>query len=377
MKRSSFALVRVLALIGLAISAYLLIQKLNGTITSIKGCGGEGGCANVLGSKWSQLLGLPVSAFSTLFYLGIIGLTFKPQREILVTIALLLIGAALWFSGLQMFVIKSFCPWCLATHLIGLFTAIAIWRALPGAKVLPSTLVLASLGLAILFLGQIFGPEPKGYLISEEKISGDESIEAPADKRIVDMGVGKKIILGDSPYLGSAHAPHIFVKYFDYTCASCRDLESDLEKLQAKHPGGIAIILQPCPLNRACNSHLPPRVHDHDYACELARLSLASWIAKPEAFKEVHELLFSRPILTPAVAQEKVAAIIGSAELENALKDPRIERILLSNANDYRQLVSKNIKMPKLLIGKGRMLQGLMKDSETFISAMEKALPLE
>ncbi|MDB4318295.1 hypothetical protein N9972_00965, partial [bacterium] len=126
MKRSSFALVRVLALIGLAISAYLLIQKLNGTITSIKGCGGEGGCANVLGSKWSQLLGLPVSAFSTLLYLGIIGLTFKPQREILVTIALLLIGAALWFSGLQMFVIKSFCPWCLATHLIGLFTAIAI-----------------------------------------------------------------------------------------------------------------------------------------------------------------------------------------------------------------------------------------------------------
>jgi len=287
-------------MIGLAISAYLLIQKLNGTISSIKGCGGVNGGANVLGSKWFQWFGIPVSVFSTVLYLGIIGLTFKPQWTALITVVLLLVGAAIWFSLVQFLIIKAFCPWCLGTHLTGVLCAISIWRALPsepsGKGVAPA-LLPAGLGLAILIIGQAIGPEPKGYAISKETLSGG----------------------------------FLFRK----TAASASSI------------------------------------------WELARLSLASWIAQPESFPEIHKILFTRPILWPEQAKEKIALIIGEEKLNAALNDPEVNRLLASNTNDFKQLNSRTVKMPKLLIGKGKMLQGLMKDSDAFISAMKKTLRLK
>ena len=91
-------IVRTLAFVGFAISAYLFSMKLTGKITSVVGCGGEGGCADVLGSEWSQWFGIPVSAVSAVFYLGVIGLTFKLSKPLLTMAAILLIGAAvcLW-----------------------------------------------------------------------------------------------------------------------------------------------------------------------------------------------------------------------------------------------------------------------------------------
>lgn len=380
MRKSSFALVRVLAMIGLAISAYLLIQKLNGTISSIKGCGGASGCANVLGSKWSQWFGIPVSAFSTVLYLGIIGLTFKPQRTALMTVVLLLVGAAIWFSLVQLLIIKAFCPWCFGTHLTGVLCAIAIWRALPSrpsGKSIAPALLPAGLGLAILIIGQAVGPEPKGYAISKETLSGGEPVPENSGERIIDMGTGKKFILGKSPFMGPIDAPHVLVKYFDYTCGSCQTLEGDLAKLKEKYPQEIVVVMNVTPLNRDCNPNIPAQVHNHEHSCELARLSLASWIAQPESFPEIHKILFTRPVLWPEQAKEKIALIIGEEKLKAALNDPEVDRLLASNTNDYKQLNSRTVKMPKLLIGKGKMLQGLMKDSDAFISAMEKTLPLK
>jgi uncharacterized membrane protein len=112
-------------------------MKLTGQITSVVGCGGEGGCSNVLGSQWSQWFLIPISAVSACFYLGLIVLTYKLSKSTLTIAAFLLIMAAAWFMGLQVFVIKSFCPWCFTTHLIGLLTAGAIfWKGRAPFKVL-------------------------------------------------------------------------------------------------------------------------------------------------------------------------------------------------------------------------------------------------
>ena len=164
-------IVRALAVIGLAISAYLFFLKLTGTITSVRGCGGSGGCENVLGSKWSQWFGIPVSAFSTLLYGGLIAVTFQPHKSILKGIAVVLLAAALWFIGLQIFVIKSFCPWCCATHLVGIVAAVAILKVNSQTKTGYSSgpATLAGLVLfSILAIGQIFGPDPETHSIDED-----------------------------------------------------------------------------------------------------------------------------------------------------------------------------------------------------------------
>lgn len=51
-------LLRLLALSGVAVSAYLFYLKLNGTITSVAGCGGGSDCANVLGSHSKVMSGV-------------------------------------------------------------------------------------------------------------------------------------------------------------------------------------------------------------------------------------------------------------------------------------------------------------------------------
>ena len=50
-------LLRALALAGFLIAGYLCTEKATGEIDSIVGYGGGSGCANVLGSRWSQYFG--------------------------------------------------------------------------------------------------------------------------------------------------------------------------------------------------------------------------------------------------------------------------------------------------------------------------------
>ncbi|MEN8695398.1 MAG: vitamin K epoxide reductase family protein [Akkermansiaceae bacterium] len=370
--------IRILALIGLGISISLLVLKLDGTITSIQGCGAGSGCENVLGSKWSQWFGIPVSAFSSVLYTSLLGLTFRPKEGLFRLTAFILIGAAMWFIGLQIFVIESFCIWCCTAHTVGLLAAFALLRSIPKAKTLAPTIVPTLLSLVVLVLGQTLGPEPETNLFTKESIAADTAqppLPIETVRRIIDLG-GKKIVLGQQPFIGRAHAEHVLVKYFDYTCQSCLELEGDLAALKEKHPGQFAIVLSPTPLNRACNPHFPPHLKNHDHACELARLGLAAWIAKPNEYPKVHKLLFSRPILTPARAQEEVGKIIGAKIFAEALKSPKIDVILKANTNDFQQLSRQTVAMPKLLFEGGGVSHGLSRNTATFIQQIEGKLQI-
>ncbi len=374
---------RLLAFVGLAISLILVVMKATGKITSVVGCGGEGSCAEVLGSQWSQWFGIPVSWFSLVFYLGLLVLTFRPPGRVLAGAAWLLLGAAAWFMGLQFFVLEAFCPWCLATHLSGLASAVLIfWKG--GFCRKPIT-VLVPLGLlGVLAAGQIYGPKPKTYEVTnEERIAERKEVKvqiAGAGRVITFKGPSGKVVktyrLGSVPLLGSPVAPHVLVKYFDYTCASCRDMEGDLEALIAAYPGQIAVIVLPTPLNRSCNPYLKPGVPDHARACEFARLALAAWQASPASFPEVHELLFERPIQTVESAQKKIGEIVGSERLEAALADPTVEELLKANLEDYRSLSAVNAKMPKLVMKGARTMHGLASSTERFIEFIVTTLEI-
>ncbi len=367
-------IVRTLAFIGFGISAYLFSMKLSGKITSVVGCGGEGGCADVLGSEWSQWFGIPVSAVSAVFYLGVISLTFKVSKPLLTMAAFLLIGAAVWFMGLQAFVIKSFCPWCFSTHSVGLLTAGAIlWKA--RAKINPTLVVVPLVLILGLALGQVYGPKPDTHEVtSESQIEERKEVkeQVAGEGRLItfkapDGRVLKTFRLGAVPFIGSPDAEHFVVKYFDYTCKSCRLMEEDLEALLQRYPGKIGVILMPTPLNRACNPYLPQGVHDHKDACELARLGLAAWRAQPESFKKAHEILFQRPIHSPQSAKTELETLIPPAKLDAALKDPWIGQSLKAGLLDYQLLSSRNIKMPKLIVTGSKTMHGLVSSTGEFV----------
>jgi len=380
---------RLSALLGLLLSGWLLFQKATGSITYLVGCGAGSGCANVLGSRWSQWFLIPVSALSLLLYAALLFFTFKPRRFPMLAIGTCLAGAAVWFAIVQAFIIRSFCPWCLAAHLIGLTCAILIFRRQPGSPSAPAKPgVLGGLAATgILIIGQIAGPVPDTHEESN-LVLGEPAPAAPAQRDsgpIHSRGEGRKAtFLGNKqynatalPHLGNADAPHVVVKYYDYACDSCRDLHEDLEALMQKHPGKFCVILLPCPINRACNPHVPQHLENHANSCELARLALACWRTDPASFPAVHHALFARPVLDLPKALEVVRPLMKKPLPPDALEDPWVAEVLAADAEDYKRVNitnsgQPNYLMPKLLVGGTRMLHGVTKSREILFKALEQ-----
>src|SRR5471032_1402921 len=129
-----------LSVLGLALSAYLGWHYVVGG--SVIGCGGGSPCDQVLNSRWSTIGGvLPVSGLAAGAYLAMLVALFfvgpvteAPVRRLAWRAMLVLVGAAagsaVWFTIVQKWVIGSFCPYCMATHITSLLlAALVIWRA--------------------------------------------------------------------------------------------------------------------------------------------------------------------------------------------------------------------------------------------------------
>jgi len=103
----------VVALIGLGAAGYLTYSKYaHGGV-----CGVSGGCTVVQQSKWSELVGIPVSVLGIVGYVGILAALAAPQRLELVRLALVLMtGVGFLFSLYLMYrayiTLDAFCPFC-------------------------------------------------------------------------------------------------------------------------------------------------------------------------------------------------------------------------------------------------------------------------
>src|SRR5690554_2230044 len=76
------------------------------------GCGAGSGCEEVLRSRWSSLFGLPVSLLAVIVDLGLVlSLRTMPGRPAMkhwaLALATSIIIAAVWFIGLQIFVLRA------------------------------------------------------------------------------------------------------------------------------------------------------------------------------------------------------------------------------------------------------------------------------
>ena len=108
----------LLGLIGLGVSLYLSYKQISGT--PIGNCPiFGGGCTDVLHSKYSDFLGIPLAYYGVVFYSGIIALSalFCTTKKIIFR-DLLALGALIGFLDSVMFIyiqgvlIGAFCFYC-------------------------------------------------------------------------------------------------------------------------------------------------------------------------------------------------------------------------------------------------------------------------
>lgn len=370
----------VLAACGLAINLFLLIHYLRGGW--IAGCGSGSGCEELLGSRWSQVLGIPVTGFGCLVY-GVLMWSFTGRGGILLRPCLgLITGAAAWFVFVQAVLLGRFCPWCMSAHAIGiLVTLCGLWRhALAGNFVASLKIIAVSAMAAVagISLSQVTGPVPATHRVDEVRSAGDAldiALHARGSGRKVRFDDGRKTYdLSVLPHIGRDDATHVMVEYFDYSCAACRKMSAYLDALMAQHPTDICVVVLPVPMDRSCNHSLAPDESEHPDSCAMTRIALALWRANPKEFQNLHRVMFDGGSLTDLRAMALQS--VSQADMDSAMRDPWIDDLIQANIRDWVEFAQGTRKLPKLLITGKRILHGLPTGKTDFIRVMERELGL-
>jgi len=390
-----------LSALGLALSAYLSWHYLAGG--SVIGCGGGSPCDRVLNSRWSAVGGvLPVSGLAAGAYLAMLvaslfigPATEVPVRRLAWRAMLVLVGAAagsaVWFIIVQKWFIGSFCPYCMATHITGLLLAtLAVWQAskqtvndstAPADDVVFSTaprriigrmpvLGFASVGLilaGIMAFCQVYFVPPAAYRAGESKD------DLPA------------IDARNAPLIGSPDAPYIVNLLFDYNCPHCQQLHLMLDEAVRRYKGKLAFALCPTPLNSHCNPYVPLDVDEFKTSCELAKIGLAVWAARREAFPAFDRWMFSYETgdrwqpRSPDDAKAKAVELVGQTKFDAALSDPSLARYLQTSIRIYGETVQSASNpqranaVPKLVFG-SRWVIPEPNDADELVSILHDSL---
>ena len=384
-------------------------------------------------SRWSSWIGLPVGLPAIIIYLGLFGLLFcigprlspRTQRRAwatLLPLATLAAGSAAWFIGLQLFVLKSFCPYCMALHACGMALAIFVfwyapirWRPTDGAVADPIALtfrggilliLVGLVGIGVLIGGQVAiapparklemiaipASEPPKTGVQQSASTGCagstdaatrptqvESATSPADDPWSRPGPHRRIMLAggkatvdayEVPILGNPGAKNVVVELFDYTCPECRSLHHRMREARERYGERLAVALLPTPMNTSCNRYAKATKSPHELACEYARLALAVWNARPAAFAQYHDWLMDTPDPPSlAEARKRASELIGREALETALGSERIDRQVEDDVRIYH-LTGQNA-IPTLLV-KDFVLVGSPSSTDKLCESLEK-----
>jgi uncharacterized membrane protein len=409
-----FSWVRALLSVAIVGAGYLAWVSIHHG--PVAGCGPESGCNKVLQSRWAYWLDIPVSVPALLVYLALLGATVLLQKRpapddergswaAIITLSVIVAGAALWFVGLQVFVLRAFCKFCMTAHACGFLAALLCLKHIPlardpttpmwatgsGKRGVPRSALalLSSVGLAgvvVLAGGQLLvqkklnvvkdlragarpvalhatGPTtPPGtdYLARAAALAAQRApppspnvhLIAP---RLLSLYSNQFLLKLDAvPMMGSPDASNVIVSLFDYNCPHCRSLHPILLETQRLFSNRLGIVSLPMPISTNCNPFMPANVRSVSNSCEYARLGLAVWRAKPAAHRQFDDWMFLSDWPAPLEEAKAYAAqLVGKDKLQAALGDPWLDEQLLIDCRlqATNLITSGEVGLPQLIIG--------------------------
>ena len=339
----------ILYVAALVVSCILMWHSMSGS--AAPGCGTGASCGDVLSSRWSMLFSvIPVSALAAGLYAAILVCLAAAGAKsseadvkhiassFIVFAAGAVIGSAVWFTCLQVFVLHEFCPWCMTAHCCGtIASCLVLYQQAPRRKWLLFAAGLAAAG--IMALTQSF----TGTAVNRS-VTGAEALPGLSPE--------------DSPLIGRKDASKVYEVLFDYQCSHCRKLHILLEEYAARHDD-VAFILCPSPLDPGCNPYTPRDQKGFAGSCELTRLALAMWRISPQAFNAFDAWLFEadpkigwypRKVEEASVYAAELAG--GQQALQQALSDPWIDARIATGVELFgRTTSSATPGIPRIIYG--------------------------
>jgi uncharacterized membrane protein/predicted DsbA family dithiol-disulfide isomerase len=219
--RTREILLRVVALVGLAVSSLLLVDYLGEPLVC-----GAGGCGTVRESRFASILGLPTPAFGVALFGAALVLSLIPRRWARGLLAVA--GAAGALAGvaflvIQIAVLKAICPYCVVADVAGILLGVLslTTRTVPA---LGRRALALSAGAAILAAGLPAGarllrarpPEGLPEMVWREQRDGVATI----------------------------------VAFLDFECPVCRKEFEQVELLKKEFPDRLRVVRKHLPLDR-------------------------------------------------------------------------------------------------------------------------------
>jgi uncharacterized membrane protein/glutaredoxin len=374
----------LLALAACGLSVYLFIKSWPNMGRPL-GCGPDSGCDEVLSSRWSTVVSVPVSLPAAVVYAVILGLIFAvgphslpPARrkawQVLVALAVAAMGAGLWFFGVQYFMLdRSFCLYCSMTHLCGLTLGALVlsraWRVAMAPAIVGLVLVVAFIGVQV-------GVEPSRTVARGDQTASDDT--GAGGDRVIELLDGKlRVFPHEAPIIGNPEAKHILVMLFDYGCPHCIAAHGALSQLQKQHEDELALVLMPAPLVRNCEYPDPRRWRPQfRQSCKVARLALAVFKADRSQFDAYDHWLVSGGSWRPYhESRRRAQQMVDAKALEAALADPWIEKYIAQGHAAYD--ASGSGQVPVILSGRlERPIFGHSGSNQDLINQIKKELGL-
>jgi uncharacterized membrane protein len=183
---------RILCSVALAITGYLAVKALR--LEEVAGCGSGPyfDCSHVLHSRWSKLLGVPVSVPAFALYtvmLAALAVCRRPNFRPRLAWGVITVGSiatgivALWFGSLQIFSVGHLCIYCLAAHSCGVALCLAILIMAPlGVRTTAQLCAVSLLGVSAFIAAQLFTTPPPTYKVEYFPTPAVKSPSTPAEK---------------------------------------------------------------------------------------------------------------------------------------------------------------------------------------------------
>ncbi|HLG18327.1 MAG TPA: thioredoxin domain-containing protein [Bdellovibrionota bacterium] len=280
-----------LSAVGILDSIWLLVLHLStGSLSNACAVSSFINCDLLHFSAYSEVLSVPVPAFSIIFYswmLTVVLAAWKRAEADATRPAAYLrlmswggLFVTVYFASLSAFVLKAICPFCTLLYAVNIALWIVTWRWMKGIGQPWGHLVRYDLrrahkspwlwipGAAFLFviiaLPRLF---PKPSLLSEEQHS---------------------IASEDRRSLGLKESPITVVEFADFQCPFCKVVGEFLRQLESEMRGRVRLVYKFFPLDKSCN----PSGGMHLYACHAAFAAFCASLQ--DRFWEYSELLFSK-----------------------------------------------------------------------------------
>ena len=208
-------LLRVALLVSLLASAALFVDYSGAQAF----CGVQTGCGAVKGSAFSSIMGIPLPVIGLGVFSGLYGLALWASRprhpEILAVMAGITGLGAVFYIGLQLFVIKAICAWCMGVDGGAIVAAIcAMLLTRRESEDEPTPLRFLWAGLAIAVLGA-----PLFWRTPAPTVSVPEPIAALYEEGKVNV-----------------------VMFTDFECPFCRLMHPIVEEARKAHPDRIHLV---------------------------------------------------------------------------------------------------------------------------------------